>query len=283
MKNNFIDPSKFNVEALNASTLPSPSVDTLEHVVSIMEVLTDWLVNSGVGYNDFSTAIRPLFYNAAIKELEKINQKKTDSSLSILSGIDRRDIRSFRQQNNVHKPLPITKYDSTISVPARVITLWLHLKLPHKIPFSQHENSFENLVREISTEKHPRSILLELKRLGLVSEESENVILNTLSFTPSPECSEIKSLFVSNIRDHLASGIKNITNKQDNFLEQAIFADELTEKSINILKELSNSLWADFSKKIVSAALECSKEDEGRVDANKRFKLGVYQFDNLSE
>jgi hypothetical protein len=283
MKNNFIDPSKFNVEALNASTLPSTSVDTLDHVVSIMEVLTDWLVNSGVGYNDFSTAIRPLFYNAAIKELEKIQQKKTDSSLSILSGIDRRDIRSFRQQNNVHKPLPITKYDSTISVPARVITLWLYLKLPYKIPFSQNENSFENLVREISSEKHPRSILLELKRLGLVSEESESVILNTHSFTPSPESNEIKSLFVSNIRDHLSSGIKNITYKQDNFLEQAIFADELTEKSINILRELSNSLWADFSKKILSAALECCKEDEGRVDANKRFKLGVYQFDDLSE
>ena len=47
-----------------------------------------------------------------------------------------------------------------------MIARWIALELPHQIPVSGEENSFEALVRHISTEKHPRSILFELQRLG---------------------------------------------------------------------------------------------------------------------
>lgn len=40
-----------------------------------MGELTHWLVKSGIGYSEFSNAIRPLFYNEAIKELEHLGQK----------------------------------------------------------------------------------------------------------------------------------------------------------------------------------------------------------------
>jgi hypothetical protein len=35
-----------------------------------------------------------------------------------------------------------------------VIARWIALELPHQIPVSGEENSFEALVRHISTEKH---------------------------------------------------------------------------------------------------------------------------------
>ncbi len=48
---------------------------TLEHVVNIMPQLVHWLIKSGVGYSEFTTALKALFYNEAIKELENIKQK----------------------------------------------------------------------------------------------------------------------------------------------------------------------------------------------------------------
>jgi hypothetical protein len=78
------------------------------------------------------------------------------------------------------------------------------------------------LVKQISTEKHPRSILLELKRIGLVVEDEDHVILQTNSFTPSPEMDEIKQLFTANIISHLAAGIHNVIEKDNKFLEQAL-------------------------------------------------------------
>lgn len=264
---------------LSVDDLQNSNSETLHHVLKIMESMVAWLIQSGIGYNEFSAALKPVFFNQAIKELETLQQKKTDSSLSLLSGLNRRDISSLRQHYGEHIHIrAITNDLLATSVPARVIGLWLSSKLPYSIPFSE----FEDLVSSISSEKHPRSILSELKRLRLASENENIVILNTNSYTPSPETKEAKELLTSNVRDHLNAGLQNVVSNQDLFLEQAVFADELTEKSIQSLKQLSHELWQDYSLKILSKAAECCKEDEGRRDAVNFFKLGIYQFDNFT-
>ncbi|CAI3115126.1 hypothetical protein MWMV8_MWMV8_02943 [Acinetobacter calcoaceticus] len=252
---------------------------TLEHVVSIMPPLIHWLIKSGVGYSEFTTALKALFYNEAIKELENIKQKKTDSAISLLSGLNRRDVRSFCQAYGEYKLVDQFNLQLPISVPARVVGMWINQKLPSKIPFYGEENSFESLVRQISSEKHPKSILLELKRLGIVVEEQDNVVLQNSSFTPDPQADESKQLFTQNISDHLSAGINNLT-QNSNFLEQAIFADELSKESVEKLNQLSVDLWNLMSKAVISAAIDYCKKDESNSEANKRFRLGVYQYND---
>lgn len=252
---------------------------TLEHVISIMPQLIHWLIKSGIGYSEFTAALKALFYNEAMKELDAIRQKKTDSSISLLSGLNRRDVRSFCQTYGEYTLVNHFNLQLPISVPARVVGLWIDQKLPPEIPFQGDENSFENLVKQISLEKHPKSILLELKRLGIVVEQNENIILQNSSFTPNPQVDESKQLFTQNISDHLSAGISNLTKNTD-FLEQAIFADELSQESVEKLNQLSVDLWNLMSKAIISAAIEYCKKDEGNTEANKRFRLGIYQYNN---
>lgn len=251
---------------------------TLKSVLQIMEVLANWLIKSGIGYSEFVNHLRIIFYNQSIIELDNISQKKTDSSISLLSGLPRREISQLRHENNGHNLVSLNTLDTSISVPARVIGLWISRKIPSQIPFSNSNTSFENLVKEVSRERHPRSILEELKRLGVVNEDESRVILEINSFTPSPETDEVNKLFTSNVCDLISAGIENITTRNNKFIEQAIYADELTEKSIDTLKELSYDLWEIFSNKILLKAIECCKEDEGRKDATKRFKLGIYEY-----
>ncbi|NNP70682.1 hypothetical protein [Acinetobacter sp. Ac_5812] len=251
---------------------------TLEHVISIMPQLIHWLIQSGIGYNEFSTALKTLFYNEAIKELDEIKQKKTDSAISLLAGLNRRDIRAFSQTYGEYVLIDQFNLQLPISVPARVVGIWIDQKLPLKIPLHGDTNSFEGLVKQISSEKHPKSILLELKRLGIVQEENESIVLQKSSFTPNPQADESKQLFTQNISDHLSAGISNLT-KNKNFLEQAIFADELSQESVDKLNQLSTDLWNMMSKAIVSAAIDYCKNDEALPDANKRFRLGIYQYD----
>lgn len=251
---------------------------TLEHVVSIMPQLIHWLIKSGIGYNEFSTALKALFYNEAIKELDAIKQKKTDSAISLLSGLNRRDVRSFCQSYGEYQLVNQFDLQLPISVPARVIGMWINQKLPQQIPFQGDQYSFENLVKQVSSEKHPKSILLELKRLGIVIEEEDNIVLQNSSFTPDPQADESKQLFTQNISDHLSVGISNLT-KNSNFLEQAIFADELSQESVEKLNQLSVDLWNLMSKAIISAAIDYCKLDENDPEAKKRFRLGVYQYD----
>ncbi len=258
--------------------LTHASETTLEHVISIMPQLINWLISAGVGYNEFNTALKSLFYNEAIKELDSIGQKKTDSSISLLSGLNRRDVRNFCNLYGEYNLVNQSDTRLPISVPARVIGLWINQKSPSKIPFYGDSPSFENLVKQVSSEKHPKSILLELIRLGIVAQEDEYVILKNSSYSPNFNIDETSQLFTHNISDHLSAGINNIKYNK-NFLEQAVFADELSQESIIKLNKLTNDLWEIMSKSILSAAIDYSNNDKGLDNANKRFRVGVYQYD----
>ena len=258
--------------------IPQDAETTLESIFPMMQHIARWLIHSGIGYTDFVAALKPVFYEQALAELGRIKQNKTDSAVSLLSGLHRKDVSAFRQQAT--QLTETAKVTYAISVPARVIARWIALELPHQIPVSGEENSFEALVRHISTEKHPRSILFELQRLGVVQQVGQNVVLQQNSFTPDNQMQESKALFSANLSDHLAAGIDNfISEKTFTHLEQAVHAEKLTLKSIESLRQLSIELWQNMAKQLLNAAIECCEQDQNQNDAKYEFRLGIYQYD----
>jgi hypothetical protein len=256
---------------------------TLQYSLKIMEQLSRWLVKSGIGHHEFSEAMRTLFYNAALEELEELDHKKTDSAVSLLSGLNRREVSQLRRVcDGTHQHIQTYLETQPVSVPSRVIALWVHLGLPTIIPTCGLEGSFEWLVKQISTEKHPRSILCELVRLKLVIENGPNVFLQTQSFSPDPSQHVTKQIFSENIADHLAAGVANLTQKND-FLEQAVFADELTQESVDYLKQKTHMLWEQYSKNILAEAIQRCHQDQGKYNAHHRFRVGVYQYDSVEQ
>lgn len=250
---------------------------TLESVIPVMEPIVRWLIHSGVGYTDFIAALKPIFYQQALLEAEQMSQKTTDSALSLLSGLHRKDVSHFRQQDVVDEP----KIVLPISVPARVIGHWMALELPESIPFLGATDSFEALVKAISTEKHPRSIVLELERLNIVTSQDGMIVLQQKSFTPDLNMHETKALFSANLADHIAAGVDNFINHQKDFthLEQAVFAENLTAASVTQLRQLSIELWQNMAQQMVAAATHYCEQDKNKTAADQRFRLGVYQYD----
>ncbi|MCU4580550.1 hypothetical protein KTJ32_06025 [Acinetobacter gyllenbergii] len=264
--------------ALNAQgVIPQDAETTLDSIYPMMQHIARWLIHSGVGYTDFVAALKPIFYEQALLELDRIKQNKTDSAVSLLSGLHRKDVSSFRQQA---KQTATETPNFAISVPARVIARWIALDLPTQIPVSGEENSFEALVKHISTEKHPRSILFELQRLGVVVQIDQDVMLQQHSFTPDNQMQESKALFSANLSDHLAAGIDNfISEKPFTHLEQAVHAEKLTAQSVEALRELSIELWQDMAKQLLNAAIHHCDQDQEKADAHYQFRFGVYQYD----
>lgn len=251
---------------------------TLESIFPMMQHIARWLIHSGVGYTDFVAALKPIFYQQALAELDRIQQNKTDSAVSLLSGLHRKDVSAFRQQaTQTSSEAP----NFAISVPARVIARWIALDLPHQIPVSGETDSFEALVKHISTEKHPRSILFELQRLGVVEQQDQQVVLQQNSFTPDNQMQESKALFSANLTDHLAAGIDNfISEKPFTHLEQAVHAEKLTAQSVEVLRQLSLDLWQDMAKQLLNAAIHHCEHDQNQADATYQFRFGVYQYDH---
>jgi len=264
--------------------LPNDAQSTLTEVMVVMEQLVQWLIRTGVGYTEFSAALKPVFFRQAMLEAQRVRGKQTDSAISLLSGLHRRDVHAFRMALATDQSLSQAKVSQPTSVPARVIGLWLSQDYPDQLPFAAdadqpEQRSFEGLVRQVSNDRHPRAVCLELERLGVVQRQADQVVLERRAFIPDPDAHEAKALFAANVADHIAAGVHNFSLRDaQQQLEQAIFADELTAESIAELEAMGSELWEQCVHRLLQAAVQACAADEGKPDAVYRYRFGAYQY-----
>ncbi|MDI9336033.1 MAG: DUF6502 family protein [Gammaproteobacteria bacterium] len=258
---------------------PLSNSSVLPLALEAVEPLVLWLVRSGVGYTEFSSAIKRIFFMVALAEGKRISGKDTDSMLSLLSGLHRKDIRLMREKINENEASR-----KGISPASQVVSLWVHKKWSKTIPFSgkrKNLKSFVNLTKLVSLDLHPRSIVEELVRLGLVLEGEGTVTLQKSVFVPDTQSQTARQMFADSVSDHIASGVHNLTKPNGHtFLEQSFFADGLHPESIRVMAELANSLWQMVSEKSYDKASALVDRDEAS-GGQHRMRLGMYFYSEL--
>lgn len=249
---------------------------TIQCVLSLMDEISKWLVKSGIGYNEFNKLLKEPFYTAALSEVKELNIKATDSSLSLLSGINRREISEIKKNGNQLRSAISSK--SLTNITAKIITLWIQKKLPFSLPITG-ENSFEDLVRQVTTEKHHNSILIEMERLGLLKKIDDHVYLQSSSFTPKPHLLETKKIFTDNIISHFSSGFSNIYYKKS-FLEEAIYVENLNQDALNQVNNFNLGLWKKYKEEFLAYLLEKNNfmDNKNSNEKTYSYKFGVYNF-----
>lgn len=246
--------------------------------LAVMAPIARWLIRSGVQYGAFATALKSVFVEVAREEIEASGRKPTDSALSVLSGVHRKDIRLLSSRKGAaFKP-------KSVSLVSQVFTRWVtdpryrdeHGR-PKPLARLGAQDSFEALSRELSTDVHPRTVLEELVRLRLVKLEGDTVELLTEAFVPAEDHAALAALLAANAGDHLAAAVHNLTTHHPRFLEQAVFADGLSERSALELSRLARELWAEvFQRMVVEATARCEADREA-VPAH-RMRFGVYYY-----
>ena len=263
-----------------SDTAPSPSTKVTAEALAIVQPLVTWLVRSGVGYTEFVAALKPVFLAQAEAEAVRLRQKATDSALSLLSGLHRKDVRALRS-SAAATDRDVRATGSSWGRPSaasQVVTRWLALDWPDAVPFAGREPSFEALVRLVSKDFHHRAVLQDLLRLGLVREDAGEVRLLRDAFLPDARLQEARQLLAGAVADHLAAGVHNLTGDgPGRFLEQSVFADGLSAASVQHLHLLANRLWAEVLEQVVAAAVPLCEQDEGLPDT-QRFRLGLFSY-----
>lgn len=259
---------------MSETPIPSPGQPVLTQVLAMLQPLVVWLLRSGVGYTDLTAALKPVFLEAARAELARTGAKQTDSAISLLSGVHRKDVRASGQtaravdvRAQLGKPTPASQ----------VMTRWLATELPDHLPFSGPAPSFEALARSVSTDIHPRAVLLELLRLGVADELTDgNVRLCRQAFVPNPALEESRRLLAGSVADHIEAGVHNLSaGDGKTYLEQSVFADGLSAASAQQLEQLANSLWRDVLAAMVQAAVPLCAQDEP-AGGDQRIRLGMF-------
>lgn len=259
--------------------MPTATASTTLHpvlgaVLRVMAPLVRWLLRSGVGYAEFAAAIKPVFLAEARAEVRRCGRKETDSALSLLSGLHRKDVRKAAQEADAQGIAAPAK----ASLASQVVARWVAGGLPQALPLAG-DHSFESLVHQVSTDVHPRSVQHELVRLGVARLDEGQLVLLRQAFVPDPQAHESRQLLADSVADHLAAGVHNLTGDSRDggrkYLEQALFADGLSRESVRTLEQLANELWHDAMRRMMQAAVPLCEHDEPR-GGDQRLRLGMF-------
>ena len=269
---------------LSTVNLPSSraaSQFVLHQTLQIMQPLVRWLLRSGVGYGEFSTALKTVFLTETETELRRIGGKRTDSTRSMLSGLHRKDVRALMPAVSEGLAEGSPRADALNSRPSmasKLVTRWLADDLPEKLPTSGNAPSFESLARQVSVDVHPRAVLNELVRLGVVKEDEHSVHLCRSAFEPDPDQEELLRMVAASVADHLAAGVSNVSRERErSFLEQSVFADGLHPESVAKLETLAATIWPQVMRTLVKAATPLYEKDS-QTGGDQRFRAGMFSY-----
>ena len=230
--------------ATTSTAAPARTRLVLRAALALLVPLARWLVHNGVTYASFAPALKSVFVEAARRELAESGGKQTDSALSVLSGVQRRDIRALGDDALVEAQ------PKTPSIASQVFTRWLtdaalrnKRDQPMPLPKSGAAPSFDALAREMSSDVHPRTLLAEMERQGLVRVDGDSVLLEAQAFVPQRGFDDMVELFAANASDHLAAAAHNLRGEGDKFLEHSVFASGVSARSTQALAALARQLW----------------------------------------
>lgn len=208
-------------------------------------------------------------------------ERPTVSRVSTATGLSRREVSRLL---GTEKP---AAQAATRWLAGEVFARWMstpgHTRdgQPLALPRQGPAPSFEALAHAITRDVHPRSLLDELCRLGLADwdPDSELVSLQRAAFVPSADFGHMTALLADNVGDHLAAAADNVLGDGKRHFEQAVFADELSAESVQALRPLISSLWAELFARLVPVLHERIDLDRaaGRAQ-DQRVRIGFYSF-----
>jgi hypothetical protein len=245
-------------------------------------------LQTGIDYRELAESLKPLFLESARARLLGSDTKATDSALSLLTGLHRKEIRQAREgvtgeglRHAALTPADASAPEKTSTgVPAQLVARWLHQDLPRRLPWQGDAHSFQSLAQSISRDTHPKALLNTLQLQGVVSVDPEDGTVQLLhdSYTPAGQAQAMLDLLSQSVADHMQAGLRNLNLPAERrHLEQSVFADGLTARSADHLERLATQLWRKTLKTLLAEATTLSEQDQGK-GGDWRFRVGMYSF-----
>lgn len=237
----------------------------------------------------FASAVELLkqAYVGAAREVHAGRHGPRDvSRVSAATGISRREVTRVTQQlvaPKVVKGSPATQ----------VFTRWVgSARLrdadgrPKPLKRVGRAPSFEALSYSVTHDIHPRGVLDELCRLGLarLDETTDTVHLLRTAFAPHEDQRRALAFLGSNVGDHLAAAVENILSDEPPHMEQALFADDLSDESLAEIEQLVSRQWRAMLTELVPRLQALVEADRAKgAAARRRVRIGLYSFNDAMD
>lgn len=259
----------------------SPQTALVTALTRLLRPLVRLLIGQGVTYPMLSGILKSIYVQVGEAEFPIAGKAQTDSRITLLTGVHRKDVKRLRGRQQ-----PLDSLPERVSLGAQLVVVWTtdprfltdggKPRDLERLPGATGTPCFEDLVRTINKDIRPRAVLDEWLRLGVVTAvDDDRVHLHTDAFVPEEGFDEKAHYFGQNLRDHIAAGVANLSGHHPPFFDRSVFSDGLDASSAAVLestaKENAMRLLLDISKQAV--ALEDNNLDKSE---RERVNVGVY-------
>lgn len=170
----------------------------------------------------------------------------------------------------------------------QVLTRWLsEPALRHRngrlrrLPRQGPAPSFESLALSVTRHVHPRSLLDEMLRLGLVklSDDGGHVVPVAQRVVPEADDSRLFGFLAANVGDHLSAAVANVLHRDRRHTEQAVFSNTMSHEGVVAAQALIAAQWTQLLRQIVPALESLIERDRAvRRPPSHRLRVGLYAY-----
>lgn len=250
----------------------------------ILRPLIRLLIHFQVSFPQLSEIIKSVYVEVAERDFTMQGHKQTDSRISLVTGVHRKDVRRLRNMTEVSPDI------SNPAVGAKLVSAWLENK-----PFCEKKGSpsvlyirerygspaFDQLVTQVSKQDlRPKAVLEEWLLVGIVELVGDRQIkLCSDAYIPQQSTEEKCYFFGRNIADHLASSVHNLSSDEAPFFDRHVFYNHLSPDSISELAELTSKEGMSVLKLLNRKAKQLQVKDRGKSEATHRFNVGIFYYE----
>jgi hypothetical protein len=259
----------------------SPEAKNLQRPIArLLRPLVRLFVRSGITFPVICDLLRELYVNVAEYDFALPDKEQTDSRVSLLTGVHRKEVRRLRGAG-----APVTVVPTALSRTSSILACWLasprftdEAGAPLALPRTAEGSapSFEALVASVTKDVRPRAVLDEWLDRKLVTVDANNcVVLLETALVPRSGDEQALYYFGRNLHDHIAASAANITSAEPLFLERAVHYDGISESLARQLRDQSRALAMSALQSANRQAFTACESDPG---GDWRWNFGVYVY-----
>ncbi|MGV7215808.1 DUF6502 family protein [Bradyrhizobium sp. UFLA05-112] len=267
-------------KAADRPAAPQPNAAAKLHapLARLLRPLVRLCIRSGMTFPALAQLLRELFVNVAEHDFALEGKEQTDSRVSLLTGIHRKEVARLRGAG-----APVHEAPAAVSLTSAVIARWLAAPeftdakgepLPLPRTAEGEAPSFEQLVASVTKDVRPRAVLDEWLDRGLVTINGDDAIeLVEAAFVPRGEDDSKWHYLGRNLHDHIAAAAENVSGPAPRFLERAVHYNGLSPRLAKRLEARSRELAMEALKTANREANRSLAKDKG---GDARWNFGIY-------
>ncbi len=266
------------------------NLSTLQQAVNrLLKPLIRLLLRHGMPYGVFADLAKQAYVEVAYHDFQLNSRKQSLSRVSIISGINRKDVAKMLKNTDSPSTNEIGLNRNRAS---RVVNSWLidprfvdDQNKPLVLNLGEQTPSFEQLLKAYSIDVPVRAVLDELERLGLVHTTQETVELLDISYVPDHDhqeqlriCGDAAHDLLTTLDHNLSAGSKRKR------IQRSVAYDCIDVSALEHIQQFTTEeiqqFVSHYNQRLAQYDLDINPQQT--VHRRARAGIGIYYFQDCS-